>query len=108
MLATKDAGVKKAVNRLFELSADETARSIREAQNKARRDHFAQLVYAREEGETQGRMEGFEEGRMEGLEEGNHETSLKIARELLARGTNPDVVLAVTGLEWSELKQFLH
>jgi predicted transposase/invertase (TIGR01784 family) len=124
MLATKDAGVKKAVNRLFELSADEAARSIREAQNKARRDHFAQLVYAREEGETAGEMRGFEKGiekgrmegleegigkgRMEGLEEGNHEASLKIARELLARGIDPDIVLAVTGLERNELKQFLH
>jgi hypothetical protein len=43
MLAEKDAGIKKAAARLVELSADETARAIREAQIKARRDHFGPM-----------------------------------------------------------------
>jgi hypothetical protein len=41
--------------RLIELSADEKARAIREAERKARFDHLAQLASAREEGKARGR-----------------------------------------------------
>jgi hypothetical protein len=67
---------------------------------KVRREHFAQLIYAREEGETAGEMRGLEKGRLE--------NSLGIARKLLARGINPEIVLDVTGLSRDDLKSLLH
>jgi predicted transposase/invertase (TIGR01784 family) len=87
MLVDKDEGIKKAATRLMELSADETARAIREAQIKARRDHFGQIAYARQE------------GREEGREEGRRAT----AQNLLRLGVALDTIITATGLSEEEI-----
>jgi predicted transposase/invertase (TIGR01784 family) len=86
MLASKDVDVKKAATRLIELSADEKARSIREAQEKARRDHSAQMRYAIEEGLRKGIEEGLREGIEKGLREGREEGLREGIEEGLRKG----------------------
>jgi predicted transposase/invertase (TIGR01784 family) len=99
MLASRNEEVKKAVTRLIELSADETARALREAQAKARRDHFAQLASAREEGKAIGEARGREEGREEGEMRGRRAT----AQSLLRLGVPVETVIAATGFSEEEI-----
>jgi predicted transposase/invertase (TIGR01784 family) len=87
MLAEKDAGIKKAATRLMELSADETARAIREAQIKARRDHFGQIAYARQEGEAIGEARG----------------RRATARSLLRMGIALETIISATGLSKEDI-----
>jgi predicted transposase/invertase (TIGR01784 family) len=83
MLANRNEEVKKAATRLIELSSDESARAIREAQARARRDHFAQLANAREEGEARGRR--------------------ATAQSLLRLGVPLETILTATGLAKEEI-----
>jgi predicted transposase/invertase (TIGR01784 family) len=107
MLASKNEEVKKAVTRLIELSADETARAIREAQAKARRDHFAQLASAREEGEALGRKEGEARGQKEGEARGQKDGEARgrraTAQSLLRLGIPLETIIAATGLSGEEI-----
>ena len=46
-----------------------------------------------------------EEGREDGLEEGITEANLKIARNLLAKGSTPEFVHEITGLDLDTIKE---
>ena len=65
--------VKKALNRIKELSADEETRRLAFVRERALRDEVSLLSEAKREGLVEGRMEGLVEGRMEGLVEGRME-----------------------------------
>ena len=91
MLANKNEGVKKAATRLIALSADEAARALHEAQAKARRDHFAQLASARQEGREEGREEGEARGRR------------ATAQSLLRLGISVETIITATGLSREEI-----
>ena len=95
MLATKNPVMKKAVGVLKRLSADERARLLYESREKARRDELARLYGARAEGRAEGKAEGRAEGKAEGKKE--------IAKQMLARGMDIDVVLELTGLSEEEI-----
>jgi predicted transposase/invertase (TIGR01784 family) len=87
MLADKNEGVKKAATRLIALSADEAARALHEAQAKARRDHFAQLASARQEG----------------CEEGETRGRRATAQSLLRLGISVETIITATGLPREEI-----
>jgi flagellar biosynthesis/type III secretory pathway protein FliH len=98
MLAKEYPVVQPAVRKLLRLSADEEARLIHEAREKARRDELSWRVEALEEGLAKGlakgRTEGLAEGRTEGLAEGKQE----VARKLLELGRPVEEIVMVTGL----------
>jgi predicted transposase/invertase (TIGR01784 family) len=95
MLANKNEGVKKAATRLIALSGDEAARALHEAQAKARRDHFAQLASARQEGEALGEARGREEGEARGRG--------ATAQILLRLGISGEMIITATGLSREEI-----
>ena len=53
------------------------------------------IAVAREEGMEEGMEKGMEKGKVEGKEEGR----LEIARNLLAKGSTPEFVHDITGLD---------
>ena len=86
MVAQASPKLKKTVVKLLELSEDEEARMIYEAEVKALRDDRARMRGAFENGVFQGKAEGKAEGRIEGKNEGKNEKALEIARNLIDIG----------------------
>ena len=81
----------------MELSDDERARLIAEAQEKARRDEASRVNWAREEGR--------EEGKKEGREEGKREQTKIIALNLIKLNWSIDEIADVTGLTIKEIEE---
>ena len=96
MLAEKNPDVGKAVTRLKELSADEKARALREAHEKARRDQVWLEAAAREEGWAKGR------------EEGEARVQLSVARKALERNMSVEDIMELTGLSPDRIRTLLH
>ena len=57
------------------------------------------------EGMEKGLAEGMEKGLAEGMEKGMSQRSLEIARTMLAKGMDAEMVMEITGLSESQLKQ---
>jgi predicted transposase/invertase (TIGR01784 family) len=83
MIAVQNPEIRKAVDTLYELSADEQTRAEYEMHMKAVRDR-AWL-----------RQDGYEEGR----EEGREERGIEIARNLRAKGLSMEIISEATGLD---------
>jgi predicted transposase/invertase (TIGR01784 family) len=112
MLAARSPEMGEAVTILKELSADERARLVFEAREKARMDELARLYGARAEGEAKGRAEGLAEGmnkgRAEGLAEGMNkgkaEMAKSMAKALLSKNIPPEVIAESSGLSLNEIE----
>jgi predicted transposase/invertase (TIGR01784 family) len=87
---TNDAFVVK------KLSADERARALAEAYEKARRDEQDRLEGALLEGEQKGRLEGEQKGRLE--------VRLETAVQALKKGLTPQLISEITGLSAVEVE----
>jgi predicted transposase/invertase (TIGR01784 family) len=86
MLAVKNAGVREAVDTLYEISADERVRAEYEMRQKAWRDRMSQI-------------DGYyHDGLEEGRKEGEQSKTLEIARNLKSLGTAIDQIARATGL----------
>jgi predicted transposase/invertase (TIGR01784 family) len=101
--------VKKAMNRIRELSADEEARRLAFVRERALRDEVSFINDAerrgRREGRREGRIEGLTEGRIEGLTEGRMEAMRETARNLIAMNVLSDAQIAqASGLTEAEVK----
>ncbi|MDR1853700.1 MAG: Rpn family recombination-promoting nuclease/putative transposase, partial [Azoarcus sp.] len=84
MLSDNNPEVKKAVVRLKELSAEETARLVYEARLKAKRDQYAREKFVRQE------------------------TILTVAQNLLKLGRPLEEIAQATGLSVEEIRSLLH
>jgi predicted transposase/invertase (TIGR01784 family) len=82
MLAQNNPDIEKAVGVLMELSADEQTRLLYESREKARWDEMA-------------RMRG---SKAEGRAEGEKKKAIEVARKLLQRGIQTDIIVETTGL----------
>jgi len=89
MLAARSPQLKKPVGVLMELSDDERARLIAEAQEKARRDEASRVNWARHEGK----------------EEGRREQAKIIALNLIKLNWSIDDIAEVTGLPLKEIEE---
>jgi predicted transposase/invertase (TIGR01784 family) len=87
MLATKSPKIKETVAILKKLSANEEARLIYEAREKAQRDELTRLAGAR----------------TEGIAEGEYSASVKMAKNLLLREISPDIISESSGLSLEEI-----
>jgi predicted transposase/invertase (TIGR01784 family) len=95
MVAEQNPEIRKAVDTLYEISADEKVRAEYEMRQKAWRDRMSQF-----DGYYQdGLQEGLQEGRQEGLRKGQQE----IARNLKAMGLSGDQIKKATGLTEDQL-----
>ena len=76
-----------------------------EASKMAYRDIKNSIDTAKREGKEEGLAEGMEKGLAEGMEKGMNQRSLEIARTMLAKGMDAEMVMEITGLSESQLKQ---
>jgi predicted transposase/invertase (TIGR01784 family) len=97
MVAQASPNLEKVVVKLLELSEDEEARMIYEAEVKQQRDDRARMRGALEQGIAQGRAEGETKGRIEGKTE--------IAKKLLQRNLSIDEIVEDTGLPREEIEK---
>jgi predicted transposase/invertase (TIGR01784 family) len=116
MLATKDPSIKKTVDILKQLSADDKARLAYEAREKAIRDEIWKLrgsylkgkaegmAEGKAEGMAEGKAEGMAEGKAEGMAEGQREARLEIAKNLLAEGSTPESAAKISGLPLGDIQ----
>ena len=89
MVAVKNPEIRKAVNTLYELSADEKVRAEYEMRQKAWRDRISAMDEARENGEQKGRQE----------------RDVEIARNALAKGVSIELIHDITGLDLETIKR---
>jgi predicted transposase/invertase (TIGR01784 family) len=82
----------EAVTILKELSADERARLIFEAREKARMDELARMYGARAEGLAEGMSKGKAEGKAE------------MAKILLSKGVSLELIAESSGLSLREIE----
>jgi predicted transposase/invertase (TIGR01784 family) len=93
MLPRNNPDINKAVGRLLELSADDKARLLYEAREKARRDEASRIKTAR-------RM-GLEEGEARGIAK----ERIGIAKNLLRKNLPLADIAEVTGLTLAKIKK---
>ncbi len=89
MAAVKNPEIRKAVDTLYQLSADEKVRAEYEARKKAERDYINGMEGAYQQGERKGERKGLE----------------KTARNALAQGFPLEVVQKITGLSQEEISK---
>ena len=100
-LKQKGKIMPQAVESLWNLSQDELAQEILEAEEKQRRDKVAEMNYAKKEAMAEGHSEGLAKGLAKGREEGQKE----IALDLLARGMNIQEISAITKLSLTQVRK---
>lgn len=83
---TKEA-IKKAQEKLEEISQNEHERYLAELREKYIRDQFAVQEY----------------GYVKGKEEGREEVKIEVAKKLLEMGIDPETICATTGLSKEEI-----
>ena len=88
MIAERNPEIRKAVDTLYELSADEKVRAEYEMRLKAWRDRLSQ-------------NEGYYQ---EGLVKGKQESRLEVARRMKAMGLSTEQITTATGLSLDEIE----
>jgi predicted transposase/invertase (TIGR01784 family) len=99
MIAAANPEIRKAVDALYEISADEKVRAEYNARQKAWMDRQSQFDGYFKKGKAEGKAEGRAEGRAEGKAEGKAET----ARNLKSLGVSTDLIVQSTGLSPEEI-----
>ena len=98
MVAEKNPQIRKAVDTLYELSADEQTRAQYELHMRAVRDRAWLEDEGWKKGRQQGQQEGLQEGMQKGLQKGRQEGMQKGAQaffELIKSGKSPDEAMAI-------------
>ncbi|MBO5348604.1 MAG: hypothetical protein J6A89_02115, partial [Clostridia bacterium] len=88
--------VKKAEEELEYLTGDEETRRLAYLREKAIRDEMAAMSKARKEGKA--------EGKEEGREEGKEEQKNIIAKKMLAKKMDINLIMEITGLTKEEIE----
>jgi predicted transposase/invertase (TIGR01784 family) len=101
MIAAANPEIRKAVDILYEISADDKVRAEYNMRQKAWMDRQSQFdgYYKK------GRVEGKAEGRGEGKPEGKAEGKVEAARNLKSLGVSTDIIIKSTGLSPEEIAQ---
>ena len=84
--------IKKAEEELEYLSGDEETRRLAELREKAIRDELAAIAQARDEGKS------------EGIIEGESQNTIKIAKKMLEKQIDIDLIMEITGLTKEDVK----
>ena len=89
--------IKKAGEKLEEISSDETLRRLAELREKGKRDELAALEYAKKRGTEQGRKEGIECGKQEKAKE--------IAKLMIQKNMDIETIKEITKLTKEEIEK---
>ena len=92
----EEGEIKDAIEQLEKMSADEKEREIYEQREKSR------LIYNTEMNAA--RRKGLEEGERRGKEIGRKEQSIEIAKNLLDKNIDIEVIIETTGITKEELE----
>ena len=87
MIATANPEIRKAVDLLYEISADDKVRAEYNARQKAWMDRQSQFDGYYKEGKAEGKAEG----------------KIEIARNLKSLGVSTDIIIKSTGLSSEEI-----
>ncbi len=101
MAAVKNPEIRKAVDTLYQLSANERVRAEYEARKKAERDYINGMEGAYQQGE----QKGIQKGLRKGLQKGRREAIENTARNALAQSIPLDVIQKITGLSQEEISK---
>jgi predicted transposase/invertase (TIGR01784 family) len=93
MIAEKNPEIRKAVNTLYELSADEKVRAEYEMRQKAWRDRVSRIEGAYED--------GIEKGMQKGLQKG----AVEVAKKLKADNIHHSQISKYTGLIAQQIRE---
>ena len=120
-ILSKEAGMKSAVDHLFNFSKDEQMRILQEARDKNRRDRIAEKEYVFEQGMEKGIEKGIEQGMEKGIEKGieqgiekgieqGMERGIEKEREalvlnMLAKGLSVKDIVKWTGLKTQQISK---
>ena len=85
--------VKKAEKELEYLSGDEETRRLAELREKAIRDELAAIAQAKEEGRSEGRNQGINQGK------------IIVAKKMLAKKMDINLIAEMTGLTKEEIEK---
>jgi len=99
----EEEGIQMAIDAMRNAYARDEIRAVIEAQEMAKRDEISRISFAERKGRDEGLEEGLEKGLEKGMEKGREETSLEVARRMLARGADRAFILEVTELSEQEL-----
>jgi predicted transposase/invertase (TIGR01784 family) len=89
MIAEQNAEIRKAVDTLYEISADDEVRAQYEMRLKAWRDRMSQI--------TGSYKDGMQKGLQEGMQEGLQKGRLEITQNLRAMGFSEDQIWKAIG-----------
>ena len=98
MVAERNPEIRKAVETLYELSADEEVRAEYEMRQKAWRDRISEIDGARED--------GMERGMGIGMERGRNNRNEEIVKNALAKGYSMELINDITGLDIKTIQSF--
>jgi predicted transposase/invertase (TIGR01784 family) len=96
MVAERNPEIRKAVDTLYELSADEKVRAEYEMRQKAWRDRMSAIDDALQDGLLKGRVEGEKKGIEKGMK--------NAAQNALMQGLPLNVIQTITGLDIETIK----
>ena len=105
MAAVKNPEIRKAVDTLYQLSANEMVRAEYEARKKAERDYINGMEGAYQQGEQKGLQKGIQKGLRKGLQKGRREAIENTARNALAQSIPLEVIQKITGLSQEEISK---
>ena len=91
MLSQKNNGIKKAVEKLQSISADDELRYKYDMRTKAMLDHRSMVRFNREEGLNEGRIEG------------SVEATKAIAKKMKDSNVDIDIIVTTTGLDKDQI-----
>ncbi|MDR2702036.1 MAG: Rpn family recombination-promoting nuclease/putative transposase, partial [Spirochaetaceae bacterium] len=107
MVATANPEIRKAVDLLYEISADDKVRAEYNMRQKAWMDRQSQFdgyfKKGKAEGREEGKAEGIEEGMEKGMKIGVEKSKFETARNLKALGISADIITKSTGLSPEEI-----
>ena len=105
----KNKDIADALWKLEEISEDKKLRRIAELKAKWELDEKSARYYWKEkglaEGREEGKKQGIEEGIKEGIEKGEKNKTMEIAKKLLKKGIDIEVIIESTGLTKEEIEE---
>ena len=105
----KNKGIKKAKEKLEEISSDIIMQRLADWEEAAERDAISARKTAIKEGLKEGREEGLKEGREEGIKEGKkegiEEGKQQLIIEMLKNGVDEDFIVKISGMSKEKILQ---
>ncbi len=109
MSVEKNKKIEMAQDELDYLTGDEATKRLAELKEKWILDYNSGITSAVEQGLRdglmQGREQGIKQGREQGIKQGEREEKLEIAKKMLIKGLNIELIRDITGLSIDEIEE---